>query len=108
MVGTWKAVVCSFLTLGIGALNLAQARTNTTVTPPSRIVQSLDETQLVRLAGNTHPLALPKFDQGQASPSMSMDRMLLLLKRSPEQEAEVRTLRLRHRHRHWMAAAIRL
>jgi Pro-kumamolisin, activation domain/Abnormal spindle-like microcephaly-assoc'd, ASPM-SPD-2-Hydin len=88
MIGTRKAVVCFFVTLGISGLNLAQARTNnTTGATPSRIIQSIDETQLVRLTGNTHPLALPKFDQGLASPAMSMDRMLLLLKRSPEQEA---------------------
>jgi len=88
MIGTWKAVVCSFLTIGIGGLNLAQAQpSNTNGATPSRIIQSVDETQLVQLTGNTHPLALPKFDQGPASPAMSMDRMLLLLKHSPEQEA---------------------
>ncbi|HEX4426436.1 MAG TPA: protease pro-enzyme activation domain-containing protein, partial [Terriglobales bacterium] len=88
MIGTRKAAACLFLTLGISGLNLAQAQANNTNGAiPSRIIQSIDENQLVLLPGNTHPLALPKFDQGIANPSMSMDRMLLLLKRSPEQEA---------------------
>jgi hypothetical protein len=90
MTGTWKAVVCFVLTIGISGLNLAQAQPDdTNGATPSRIIQSVDETQLLPLAGNTHPLALPKFDQGLASPAMSMDRMLLLLKRSPEQEASL-------------------
>src|SRR5882672_9683205 len=54
---------------------------------PARITQAIDETQLVRLHGNVHPLARPEFDQGAAPPSLPMERMLLILKRSPEQEA---------------------
>src|SRR2546429_4971899 len=30
----------------------------------ARITQAIDETQLVRLKGNVHPLARPEFDQG--------------------------------------------
>jgi hypothetical protein len=88
MIGMRKAAACLFLTLGISGLNLAQAQANNTNgATPSRIIQSVDDTQIIQLSGNTHPLALPKFDQGLATPAMSMDRMLLLLKRSPEQEA---------------------
>jgi hypothetical protein len=53
----------------------------------ARITQAIDETQPVRLKGNTHPLARPEFDQGAVSDSMAMNRMLLLLKRSVEQES---------------------
>jgi subtilase family serine protease len=51
------------------------------------ITQSIDESQLTTLNGNTHPLARPEFDLGTAQASLPMDRMLLVLKRSPEQEA---------------------
>jgi subtilase family serine protease len=59
---------------------------------PSRITQAIDETQLVPLHGNIHPLARQKYDQGPVSDSQPMNRMLLLLQRAPEQEAELRQL----------------
>ncbi len=63
----------------------------TTVVPAhltqARITQAIDETQLVRLRGNVHPLARPEFDQGIVSDAAPMNRMLLLLQRSPEQQA---------------------
>ena len=37
---------------------------------PARITQAIDETQLVTLKGNVHPLARREFDQGAVSPSM--------------------------------------
>jgi subtilase family serine protease len=57
-----------------------------------RITQAIDETNLVVLRGNTHPLARPEFDQGTAPMSLPMRRMLLVLQRSPEQEAALEQL----------------
>ncbi len=57
------------------------------VAVPARITQAIDETQLVPLKGNVHPLAQPEFDQGAVSDSMALNRMLLVLKRSVEQES---------------------
>jgi subtilase family serine protease len=57
-----------------------------------RIVQSINEKQLVTLKGNVHPLARPEFDQGPVPDSQPMKRILLLLQRSPEQEARLRQL----------------
>ncbi|HEY6268018.1 MAG TPA: protease pro-enzyme activation domain-containing protein [Candidatus Acidoferrum sp.] len=54
---------------------------------PARITQAIDETQLVRLKGNTHPLARTEFDQGLVSDATPMKRMMLVLQRSPEQQA---------------------
>src|SRR5713226_6500820 len=54
---------------------------------PARITQAIDETQLVRLRGNVHPLARPEFDQGAVSDATPMKRMMLVLQRSPEQQA---------------------
>lgn len=59
---------------------------------PARITQVIDETQLVRLKGNVHPLARPEFDQGPVADSTPMNRMMLVLQRSPQQEAALETL----------------
>jgi hypothetical protein len=59
---------------------------------PARITQAIDETQLVTLKGQVHPLARLEFDQGAASDSMPATRMLLLLQRSLEQESTLRAL----------------
>ncbi len=54
---------------------------------PARITEAIDETQLVRLQGNVHPLARPEFDQGIVADATPMKRMMLVLQRSPEQQA---------------------
>jgi len=59
---------------------------------PARITQAIDETQLVRLRGNVHPLARLEFDQGIASDATPMKRMMLVLQRSPEQQAALTKL----------------
>jgi pro-kumamolisin-like protein/Big-like domain-containing protein len=59
---------------------------------PSRITQAIDETQLVRLHGNVHPLARAEFDQGLISDATPMKRMMLVLQRSPEQQAALSKL----------------
>lgn len=60
--------------------------------PQSRIVGPVNESALVTLRGNTHPLAQPQFDHGAAPPDLPMARMLLVLKRSEAQEAALQTL----------------
>jgi subtilase family serine protease len=67
---------------------MAPAQTGTIT---SRITQGIDPSKLTTLSGNTHPLALAKFDRGVAPANLSMDRMMLVLKRSPEQEAALET-----------------
>ena len=59
---------------------------------PARITQAIDDTQLVRLKGNVHPLALAQFDQGPISDAAPMKRMMLVLQRSPDQETALRQL----------------
>src|SRR5882762_2292943 len=53
---------------------------------PARITQAIDETQLVRLQGNVHPLARLEFDRGIVSDATPMKRMMLVLQRSTEQQ----------------------
>jgi len=60
--------------------------------PQTLITQPVDETQLTRLKGNTHPLARPQNDLGTAPATLPMERMLLVLKRSDAQEHALRTL----------------
>jgi hypothetical protein len=58
----------------------------------ARITQAIDETQLVRLRGNVHPLARAEFDQGLVNDATPMKRMMLVLQRSPEQQAALSKL----------------
>jgi len=60
--------------------------------PGNRVVNSVNESDLVQLSGNTHRLALPKYDQGVVSDSLPMEHMYVLLRRSPEQEQALQQL----------------
>ena len=55
-------------------------------TAASRIVEAIDEAKLVPLAGQTHPLAAAKYDQGAIPDSFPMEHMFLQLRRSSEDE----------------------
>ena len=73
-----------FLLAGSGA----QAQNVRTVL----ITQSVDESKLVTLTGNTRPEARAEYDRGLVANNLPMEHMLLQLKRSPEQERELRQL----------------
>lgn len=60
-----------------------------TVSAAPLVSDAIDETNLVRLTGQTHPLASPANDQGAVPDSMPMEHMLLQLQRSPEREASL-------------------
>src|ERR1700761_8384107 len=53
----------------------------------ARIVEKIDENQLVTLKGNVHPAARAGNDQGSVSPSLAMTDIILVLSRSADQEA---------------------
>jgi len=57
-----------------------------------RITLAVDDSRLVTLKGNTHPMALAQFDRGPAPPDLSIGRMQLVVTRSPEQEGALRAL----------------
>jgi len=57
-----------------------------------RITQAVDDSRLVTLKGNTHPMALAQFDRGPAPQDLSMERMQLLVTRSAEQDTALRAL----------------
>jgi subtilase family serine protease len=52
-----------------------------------RIVDRIDETDLVTLKGNRHPFANAKNDRGPVSPDLPMTGLVLVLSRGPEQQA---------------------
>ncbi len=52
-----------------------------------RIVDRVDESQLVTLKGNTHPAANAQNDVGRVSARTRMSDLILLLSRSPERQA---------------------
>ena len=85
-----RAILCTSM-LAAPLLGQEAAQPTATVARPL-ITQSVDESQLTTLKGNTHPLARPEFDLGTAPASLPMKRMLLVLKRSPDQEAALRKL----------------
>jgi len=80
-------ILVSILLLGAIALIFTSRTKAQSSSAERRITQAVDEAKLVRLSGNTHPMARPEFDQGAAPPDLPMERMMLVLQRSPEQEA---------------------
>lgn len=58
---------------------------------PARVTHAINESSLVTLRGNTHPLAQAKYDHGPAPLSMPANRLQLVLRRSAEQEAALST-----------------
>jgi hypothetical protein len=80
-----------FASLVFASINL-QAQRDSVPAQVARIVQAVDDANLTTLRGNTHPLALARFDRGAAPASMPLERMLLVLKRSPEQDAALISL----------------
>ena len=75
------ALICSTALLGSPVM-AAQG-----VAPAIRIVDRIDESNLVTLKGNTHPAANAKNDRGRVSADLPMTDLVLVLSRSPEQQA---------------------
>jgi Pro-kumamolisin, activation domain/Bacterial Ig-like domain (group 3) len=75
------------LFLPILLLSLWSFTTGQTMSPPTPITQAIDETKLVSLPGNVHPLARPEFDQGSVPAAQRLRRMLLLMHRDPKHES---------------------
>ena len=74
--------------LSVGAL-ATPAQTNQA---RSMVTQPVNESQMIMLHGNTHPLARAEFDQGVAPANLPMENVQLVLKRTPEQEAALAEL----------------
>ena len=80
------------LSLAILLVTLASSTFAQTSEAQRRIKQPVDESNLIVLKGNTHPLARPQFDRGAAPGGLPMNRMLLVLQHTPAQEAAIKDL----------------
>jgi subtilase family serine protease len=74
------------LLIATGTILCASALIGQEVAPAARIVDRIDENQLVTLKGNTHPMARARNDRGRVSPDLPMTDLILVLSRSPEQQ----------------------
>ena len=72
------------------ALLFSTAAMSQIAAPAVRIVNPVDESQLVTLKGNVHPLANARNDRGAAPAGLQLQRMHLVLQRSSSQEAALR------------------
>jgi hypothetical protein len=86
--------LCLIFVFIAGVITGAQSQNTSPMAAQPRplITDTVDESRLTTLRGNTHPLARPEFDLGSADGSLPMKRMLLVLKRSDAQEAALRKL----------------
>jgi len=73
------------------AVGVGQAPVNW-LAVPSRIAGPIDESRLVTLEGNVHPLARAEFDRGLVSAETELGRMVLVLEPSAGQQAELDAL----------------
>jgi subtilase family serine protease len=60
--------------------------------PVNRILEPVNEAQVVTLEGNVHPLAREEFDRGLVSAETELGRMVLVLEPSIAQQAELDAL----------------
>jgi uncharacterized membrane protein len=60
--------------------------------PAAQNTGAIDESKVVTLLGNVHPMALAQFDQGQVSEELQLNRMVLLLTPSAGQQQELDAL----------------
>jgi subtilase family serine protease len=74
------------------ALSFAAHAQDLQAVPRPLITQSVSESNLVTLAGNTRPQANAANDRGRVADDFAMDHMLLQLQRSPEQEQALERL----------------
>ncbi|MGD0890666.1 MAG: protease pro-enzyme activation domain-containing protein [Terracidiphilus sp.] len=82
-----RALRFSLLCVLASALFCVTAAMAQSGAPEVRIVNQIDESQLVTLKGTVHPLANAKNDRGAAPDSTQLDRIHLVLKRSASQQA---------------------
>jgi hypothetical protein len=81
----------SFL-LACLAVGSTPARAQEGVFASPRIVAPIDDSDLITLQGNVHPLATAANDQGSASGSLELGRAILVLKSSAAQQAALNKL----------------
>ncbi len=79
-------LVAAFATFSAVTSVPLEAQTGQNPIAVTRITEPIDESSLVTLHGNVHPMARPQYDQGPAPASMSTGRILLMLQPSAAQK----------------------
>ncbi len=98
------------LTLSAFAQKASVQPTSTAASVPDRIIQPINEAQLITLPRNTRPEANSRNDRGPVSDGFDIEHIFLLLQRSPEQEQELDKLidelndRTSPNFHHWLTA----
>lgn len=87
----FKSLPIAFIILGILLPCATAVNAQATRTVADRI-GVIDESSLVSLKGNHHPLAIPANDRGEVAPDLPMERMLLVLKRDAAAESSLEQL----------------
>lgn len=82
----------TILALG-GSARFGSALAQTgSLTTPAVVVQPVNESNLVSIAGSTYPLALAQYDQGAVPDSLPIEHIFLQLRRTPAQEQALENL----------------
>ena len=106
--GNTQRLKARHLMLGMGLF--ATAAAGFSQSDAVRVTHAVDETKLVALTGNTHPLAMAKYDMGPAPDTMPLHHLFLVLKRSPEQaqalDAQLKEMQTvgSPSYHHWLTA----
>ena len=88
-----RYLLAGFAALFLALIPFLAARVSgQTSSVPSRISEAVDNTKLMQLRGNVHPMARAEFDRGAAPASLPMEHMMLVLTRSAAQQAALETL----------------
>jgi trimeric autotransporter adhesin len=80
----FMAILVSGWLVSLAVMPAVSQRASTAV--PNRITEPIDDSRRITLAGNVHPLAVSRFDRGEAPQSTTTGRLRLLLKRSKTQQ----------------------
>lgn len=86
------ALAAGTLAASLGVAMTPPGQATPQKTPRRLITEPVNNRQLVRLRGNTYPLARPAFDRGAAPASLPAEGLILVLKRSAAQKAALQTL----------------
>jgi hypothetical protein len=77
---------------GALALVVPLAVSAQSVAVQSRISAPIDESRLMTLSGNVHPLARAENDQGKAAPTLPMERITMVFQQTAAQKADLANL----------------
>jgi subtilase family serine protease len=83
----FASLACALACLSSGSILHAQQLASS-----PRIVESVDESRLTILKGNTRPEARPENDRGHVASNLVMGDLILVLRRSPDRQAAFEAL----------------